>query len=96
MAKKRRVTRDQARLLAIAFIQRVVAVELVSGETMQPDDMRTAYFRDHLPEKWYDGQTSDQSWEHIWDETRIQLLNLVDCLVEEAKRVQRENPGFKV
>jgi hypothetical protein len=96
MPKKRRVTTEQAKFLALVLIQRVVVMELLSGATMRPDDMRTAYFRDHLPEKWYDGQTSDQSWEHVWDEMRIQLGLLLDCFAEEATRLSKENQGFRV
>lgn len=71
-------------------------MELVSGATMRPDDMRTAYFRDHLPEKWYDGQTSDQSWQHVLEDTTIQIENIMKCFRDEARKIQAENPGFKV
>lgn len=98
MAKKRRVTTDQARFLAITFIDRVMKVELATGPgtVISPHDMAIAYLKDHLPEKWFDEQTSEASWEHVWQETRIQLENILECFREEAKRVSQENPGFKV
>jgi hypothetical protein len=98
MAKKRRVTDDQARLLAISFINRVMMAELLTGPgtSSTPRDWMAAYFKNNLPEKWWDGETSDQSWELTWLETRVQFQKLMNCLLDEAKRVSKENQGFRV
>ncbi len=73
-------------------------VELATGPgtSSSPKDWMVAYFLNNLPEKWWDGKTSDASWEQAWEETRIQILMLVDCLLDEAKRVEQENPSFSI
>jgi hypothetical protein len=63
--------------------------------TPSPYGMASEYFSDVLPAKWGDGQTSNQSWEHIVEEAEIQLRNIMDCFSEEAKRIVRENPEFR-
>jgi len=51
-------------------------------------------FENNLPPKWWDGQTSDQSWEHVWEEVRIQIENFVEFFTSEAKHVAADNPDF--
>lgn len=94
--KKRRVTTEQARLLTIGMIRDVLAIEMTTGPgtANSPKDWAIAYFAAYLPEKWLDDETSPQSWEHVWQETQIQLENIVDCLVAEAFRIAQDNPGF--
>jgi hypothetical protein len=99
VAKKRRITTGQARMLAIVMIRDMsenIWVGIKSDDQVAIHDKAIAVFEGYLPEKWFDGQTSDQSWDHVWDEARIQYGNIMDCLVEEAKRLTKENPGFKI
>jgi hypothetical protein len=99
VAKKRRVTTEQAKFLAILMIRDMsinIWTRIKSDEQASSHDKAIAVFEGYLPEKWFDGQTSDQSWEHVWDEARIQYDNIMDCLIKEAKHVQQENPGFKI
>jgi hypothetical protein len=102
VAKKRRVTINQARLLAIRYIQQALVNKKQDDEHDKKVLWNTALikieeevFKDILPEKWYDGNTSEQSWEHVWIEMHIQLENIVGCLSEEAQRIQQENPDFQ-
>ena len=83
-------------MLAIALLRDVLAAEMATGPgtSNAPRDWAIAYFAPYLPEKWFDDQTSDQSWEHVWQETQIQLENIVDCLVKEAFRIAKANPTF--
>lgn len=96
MAKKRRVTTDQAWMLAVSMLCRTMDSWYSSGNHEDAQSIVQSLFKDHLPEKWFDGQTSDQSWQHVMEETNIQVMNIVDCLSKEARKVQAENPGFKV
>ena len=96
MTKKRRVTQDQGRLLAIGFLRDVLSSELATGPgtANSPHDMAVAYFMGYLPEKWADGETSNASWDQLWEEFNIQLGWITDALNGEAMRLAKENPGF--
>jgi hypothetical protein len=63
--------------------------------TSSPYDKVNDYFGDILPARWGDGQTSDQSWEHVWEEAEIQLLLIADSFQTEVKRICKENPDFR-
>jgi hypothetical protein len=96
--KKRRITEDQARFLAISLINRVVNSVETGTKPAHPDEPRewvTAFFRNNLPEKWFDDQTSDQSWEHAWIEIMRQITIIIICLTEEQERILKENPTFR-
>jgi hypothetical protein len=96
--KKRRITDEQARLLAISFINRVVSTELgdVLKKPVAPyEGWKQDHLRDTLPEKWNDGQTSAESWDQIWQETRYQLAKIMLCLAEEGEAVEKSNPAFR-
>jgi hypothetical protein len=95
--KKRRVTDDQARLLAIGFMRDIICSELATGPgtSNSSHDMAIAYFMAYLPEKWFDEQTSDQSWDHVWLEMNVQLEAIFDALNGEAMRTAQDNPGFQ-
>lgn len=97
MAKKRRITVDQARLLAITYIQQALANEVEFGSQIIPDDTRQElfYFRQHLPEKWLDGNTSDKSWDQVWEAMTVELMTILKGLDREAVRVKVENPEFR-
>jgi len=94
--KKRRVTDDQARLLAIKLIETALSNEMEFGSQIIPPDMRKElwYFKDVLPPNWADGQTSDQSWNQLWESMRLQLLIIMHGLDREALRVRIANPDF--
>jgi len=97
MAKKRRVTVEQARLLAIAFIEKALANEQEFGAQIIPDDMPKPvfYLKDHLPENWSDGNTSERSWNLVWLEVTLQLVTILKGLDKEAVRIRLENPDFR-
>jgi len=84
--KKRRITDDQARLLAITIIQQAVT---------NLGRLGANYLGDVLPVKWQDGQTSEPSWDHVQLETHVQLQKIMDCFNEEAKRIVQENQDFR-
>lgn len=86
MPKKRRITDDQARLLAITIIQQAVT---------NLGRLGANYLGDVLPVKWQDGQTSEPSWDHVQLETHVQLAKIMKCLDEEARSVMAENPDFR-
>lgn len=97
MAKKRRVSQEQARLLAIAFIQRALENEEEFGSQVIPDDMPKPmwYLRYVLPENWTDGNTSEKSWHLLWLEVTLQLVTILKGLDKEAVRIRLENPDFR-
>jgi len=84
-------------MLAIGFMRDVVAAELATGPgTVDSSrDMGIAYFKAYLPEKWFDEQTSDKSWDQVWEEMNIQLEIIFDALNGEAMRIARDNTGFR-
>lgn len=96
MAKKRRVTDDQARMLAIYVIMRAIDKEADGYiSPLSDQELGTSYFRDLLPKKWLDGQTSEQSWAAIRLEMDVQLAKITECLDEEAKSIVGQNPEFR-
>lgn len=97
MPKKRRITQNQARFLAIRYIQVAVIDQNLETNKSSPNNQAWAFdnFGDLMPARWGDGQTSDQSWEHVWDEVHIQMENIMGCLAEEAQRILKENPEFR-
>jgi hypothetical protein len=95
VSKKRRVTVDQARMLAISIINLGVTAELEERVyVLAPEELGMIYLKGNIPDRWNDGQTSDQSWDSLKEEIRIQLENIIDCLNEEARRIQKKNPEF--
>lgn len=98
MPKKRRITDDQARFLAISLINRVVSTQInvhPGQQGLDPLAWEFLAIQQKLPEKWMDGQTSDQSWDHVWLETMSQLIKIMICLAEEADNIHAQNPEFR-
>lgn len=97
MPKKRRITPDQARLLAIRLVQQALANELEFGTEIIPNETRKElwYFREALPPNWSDGNTSDTSWDLLWAEMQLQLINILKGLDREAVRITLENPELR-
>ena len=96
MAKKRRVTTEQAWMLAVSLLCSITENWYSSGYHEDVQNIVQSLFKDTLPEKWFDGQTSDQSWEHIMSETNIQVDNIMKCLVAEAQKLRKDNPDFRI
>lgn len=97
MAKKRRITSEQARLLAIRMVQKAIENELEFGTQIIPDSIREEvwYFGDTLPPNWTDGQTSVKSWDQVWEAMTVELMTILKGLDREAVRIRLENPEFK-
>jgi hypothetical protein len=96
VAKKRRITTEQAWILAVTLLCRTMESSQNSGANEEVQSTVQRLFKDTLPEKWFDGQTSDQSWEHVMAETNIQVDNIMRCLVDEAKKLRKDNPDFRI
>jgi hypothetical protein len=97
VAKKRRITNDQARFLAIHLINEMVSngVNPNPGKRSTIETWQLDAFTRVLPEKWSDGNTSEQSWDHVWLESSAWVNKIMACLLEEAERIQAENPEFR-
>jgi len=97
MPKKRRVTPDQARLLAIRYIQQAIANEAEFGSQIIPAETRPEqyYYGSTLPERWTDGQTSNASWNALAEIVSVELMVILKGLDREAVRVTLENPEFR-
>lgn len=97
MPKKRRITKNQAQILAIRYIQVALNREAIHAMDNTPSSYGKCfeYFGDVLPLKWADGQTSAQSWDHVWEETEIQLTNILECFDDMAKQLQKDNTEFR-
>lgn len=96
MAKKRRITTDQARLLAIFVIQQAVNREMDGYLVpLSSEELGTRYFDEILPKKWQDGQTSEKSWEAMELDMDVQLDCILKGLEQEAQRIMAENPDFR-
>jgi hypothetical protein len=98
VAKKRRITNDQARFLAIHLINEMVSNGVNPNPRKRPplETWQLDAFRKALPEKWNDGNTSEQSWDHVWLESSTWIAKIMGCLLEEAKQIQAENPEFRL
>ena|SRR5215467_2795047 len=97
MPKKRRITPDQARLFAITLIQQALQNEMEFGTEVIPSEMNRPeyYFHDYIPENWMDGDTSQKSWDLLWDEMQLELLNILKGLDREAVRIKVLNPALR-
>jgi hypothetical protein len=95
--KKRRITPDQARLLAIKLIMDAVDNQLDNAKDgLVADSLKEiilTWYDDMLPTKW-DAETSDKSWNQLWEEMRFQLVVILKGLDREAVRIRLENPDF--
>jgi hypothetical protein len=99
VAKKRRVTADQARLLAIQYILDAVQTQRENEQDGLVADVREEaieqYWKKNLPANWFDGQTSMKSWGQLWNEVDFQLHVILKGLDREAVRVSVEDPAMK-
>ncbi len=96
MAKKRRVTVEQARLLAIWLIQKAVDREQEEFlNVLGAEEIGKLIYDTVLPEQWQDGQTSERSWNLLWLEVTLQLTTILKGLDKEAVRIRLENPDFR-